>query len=168
MRFEWSHFSWSFLYWEVLESVGEEGFSILNARSRSMQPRIICMFSFQSLKFAPLRIGTEFRLADIEATTENTLEVPSLLLVGVLFYGTQQSPLRCLSFYGLIKGTGCLLLTKMLFWTRVPSTLYVQMRLSQMLICSFLAGNLSKFGLIFVIWLLFAGVSLLCSALLTL
>jgi len=26
MRFEWSHFSWSFLYLEVLESVGEGGF----------------------------------------------------------------------------------------------------------------------------------------------
>jgi len=45
----------------------------------------------------------------------NTLEVSSLLLVGVLLYRTQQSPLRCLSFYGLLKGTGCLLLTKLLF-----------------------------------------------------
>jgi hypothetical protein len=32
-----------------------------------MQPRTISMFSFQSSKFAPLRTGTEFRLADIEA-----------------------------------------------------------------------------------------------------
>jgi len=29
-----------------------------------MQPRIISMFSFQSLKSVPLRIGTEFTLAD--------------------------------------------------------------------------------------------------------
>jgi len=38
-----------------------------------MQTRPICMFSFQSLKFAPLRTGTEFRLADIdiEATTDD-------------------------------------------------------------------------------------------------
>jgi len=33
-----------------------------------MQPRIISIFSFQSLKFVPLRIVTEFTLADTEAT----------------------------------------------------------------------------------------------------
>jgi len=81
----------------------------------------------------------------------NTLEVSSLLLVGVLLYGTQQS-LRCLSFCDLLEGTDCLLLTKLLFWTRVPSFLYVQMRLSQMLIC----WNLSKFGLTYVVWLLYS------------
>ena len=46
-------------------------------------------------------------------------------LVGVLLYGIQQFPLRCLSFFGLLKWTGCLLLTKLIFWTRVPSALYV-------------------------------------------
>ena len=44
-----------------------------------------------------------------------TLEVLSLLLVGVLLYEAQPSPLRCLSFYDLLKGTDCLLLTKLLF-----------------------------------------------------
>ena len=49
------------------------------------------------------------------AKSMNTLEVSSLLLVGVLLYGTQQSPLRCLSFCDLLKGIGCLLLTKLFF-----------------------------------------------------
>ena len=40
---------------------------MLNARSRSMQPRTITTFSFQSLKLVPLRTGIEFRLADIVA-----------------------------------------------------------------------------------------------------
>ncbi|KAL5151194.1 hypothetical protein HKD37_13G037647 [Glycine soja] len=35
------------------------------------------------------------------AKSINTLEVSNLLLVGVLLYGTQQCPLRCLSFCGL-------------------------------------------------------------------
>jgi len=33
-----------------------------------MQPKIISIFSFQYLKFVPLRIGTKFTLADTEAT----------------------------------------------------------------------------------------------------
>ena len=52
------------------------------------------------------------------AKSMNTLEVSSLLLVGILLYGTQQSPLRCLSFYGLLKGTDCLLLTKLFFFNK--------------------------------------------------
>ena len=35
---------------------------------RLMQLRTISMFLFQSLKFVPLRIETEFTLADTEAT----------------------------------------------------------------------------------------------------
>ncbi|KAJ6853106.1 uncharacterized protein M6B38_251070 [Iris pallida] len=68
MQFERSHFSKFALSPDELSSLGVVGRSILSARSRSIQPRTIYMFSFQSLKFVPLSIGIEFRLADIVAT----------------------------------------------------------------------------------------------------
>ncbi|KAJ6824798.1 uncharacterized protein M6B38_380400 [Iris pallida] len=57
MRFERSYFSKFALSPDELSSLGVVGCSILSARSRSMQPRTIYMFSFQSLKFVPLSIG---------------------------------------------------------------------------------------------------------------
>jgi len=68
----------------------------------------------------------------------------------------------------LAKKNRLLTLDKIAFLNKGSLCLYVKMRPSQMLIYSFLAGNLSKFGFTFVIWLLSVGVSLLYSALLTL
>ena len=80
----------------------------------------------------------------------NTLEVSNLLLVGVLSYGTQQLPLRCLSFYGLLKGIRYLLLTKLLFWTRFPFMFkWVWVKCSFVLIICF--KNTRKFWLLNVI-----------------
>ncbi|CAL9086357.1 unnamed protein product [Musa textilis] len=67
MQLDLSHFSYSLLSLRVLLSVRKVGWSFLSARSRSMQPKTIRMFSFQSLKLVPFRTGTELRLADIEA-----------------------------------------------------------------------------------------------------
>src|SRR4051812_23334222 len=69
-RFERSHFSKSFLWSGVLAAVREGGCSVLNARSRSMQPRTMSMFSFQSLKLAPFRMGILFAFADISPLSE--------------------------------------------------------------------------------------------------
>jgi hypothetical protein len=56
-----------------LSNVISIGCGNLNAKSKSMQPRIIRIFSFQSLKFVPLSIGTLVKLtiiADVEAKAE--------------------------------------------------------------------------------------------------
>lgn len=68
MQFECSHFSNNFLSLGELSIERGGGCSILSARSRSIHPKIIAIFSFQSLEFEPLRIGTFLRLADIVVT----------------------------------------------------------------------------------------------------
>ena len=67
MRLEHSHFLKFFLSLEELSAVREGGCSILSARSRSMQPRMIKTFSFHSLKFVPLSMRILFVLADTVA-----------------------------------------------------------------------------------------------------
>ena len=89
MRFERSHFSKFLLSSGELASVREAGCSIRSARSKSMQPRTISMFSFQSLKLVPLSTGIELILADIVETlavkrTKN--KQTSMLMLSTKYY----------------------------------------------------------------------------------
>lgn len=72
--FECSYFSKFILSSWVLSAVREVGCSILNVRSRSMKPRIINMFAFQSLKFFILRMKIFFASTDIIVTDITTIQ----------------------------------------------------------------------------------------------